>query len=131
MEPTYMPTEHSDADAVMSCRVCGQHHPAANEYMPKSIWQPGVVRRLADYIKQLRQSDHEPVKPDVASDQHSCPRHPERACNCPAGACADDDVNDRYTQRVTDFYTCPISGTICLSVKCREWCESGVDRTKT
>lgn len=130
MEPTYMPTEHSDADAVMSCRVCGQHHPAANEHMPKSVWQPGVVRRLADYIKHVRQGDHEPVKPDVASEQHTCTRHPERTCNC-TGACADDDVNDRYTQRVTDFYTCPVAGSLCLGTKCRDWCESGVDRTKT
>lgn len=131
MEPADMSDQHSNPNTELPGGLCGQHHPAANEHMPRSIWQPGVVKRLADYIKHVREVDNESVQPRVAAEQHSCARHPERTCNCAAGTCADDDTINRYTQYATDLYTCPISGTICLGLKCRDWCESGVDRTKT
>ncbi len=152
MEPTYMPTEHSDADAVMSCRVCGQHHAAANEHMPRSIWQPGVVRRLADYIKHVREVDNQSDKSDKSGEpnkscvtRHVCTRDSTRTCLCPRGACADDSSTYRnargpylYAEPAksakpteSTVYTCPISGRICLQFNCRDWCESGVDRTKT
>ncbi len=134
MEPADMSDKHPDSNAELPGGLCGQHHPAANEHVPRSIWQPGVVKRLADYIKHVREVDQQSVQPRVADQQHTCTRHPERTCNCPAGTCADDDATYRYARgpyHAADLYTCPISGTICLSVKCRDWCESGVDRTKT
>ncbi len=134
MEPSDMSDKHSNANTELSNGVHRKHQSAANEHMPRSIWQPGVVKRLADYIKQLREVDNESVKPNITSEQHTCPRHPERSCNCASGTCADDDATYRYVKHVqlaSDFYTCPISGSICLGTRCREWCESGVDRTKT
>lgn len=145
MEPTNMSDKHSDANSLMSGRVHGPDHAAANERMPRSVWQPGVVRRLADYIKHVREVDQQPNECAVADqpDQssHVCTRNPHRTCNCPAGACADDDATYRYargpyrhaqfTQHAADIYSCPISGRICLGYECRDWCESGVDRTKT
>ena len=141
MEPADMSDKHSNPNAELPGGVYGKHHPAANEHMPRSIWQPGVVQRLADYIKHLRQVDHESVQPDISSEQHTCARNPQRTCNCPAGTCADDDATYRhargpylhaeYVQHAADLYTCPISGRICLQHDCRDWCESGVDRSKT
>ena len=139
MEPTNMPDQHSNSNSELSSRVHRVDNPAANEPMPKSIWQPGVVQRLGDYIKQLRQVDQQSDKSNVAGFTHKCPRHAERTCNC-TSSCADDDAGSteprsstaaKYTQYAADIYTCPISGSICLGIKCREWCESGVDRSKT
>lgn len=134
MEPTDMSAKHSDANTVLSGRVHRVNNPAANERMPKSVWQPGMVQRLADYIKHLREVDQQSDKPHVADLTHQCPRHPERTCNC-TGTCADDDATDRKPltgSAVFDAkYTCPISGVICFGIKCREWCESGVNYSKT
>ena len=148
MEPTDLPDQHAKSDAVVPSGVHGKYRAAANEHMPRSVWQPGVVRVLADYIKQLRQVDDESNKRPVASQPsepaqsgHVCTRNPNRTCNCPAGACADDDATYRhargpyrhaqFTQHAADIYTCPVSGRICLRYECREWCESGVDYSKT
>ena len=132
MEPTDLPSKHADTNPELSGRVRGSDHPAANEQLPRSIWQPGVVKRLADYIKHLREVDNQSDKPNVSAVQHSCSRHPERSCNCAPGACADDDgYPSRHIKYAADLYTCPISGVICLNLHCREWCESGVDRSKT
>lgn len=141
MEPTDLPSKHADTNPELSGRVRGSDHPAANEQLPRSIWQPGVVKRLADYIKHLREVDQQSDKPDVAAGPHPCSRYPKRSCNCPAGACADDDATYRYargpyryaefTQHAADLYTCPISGVVCFGAKCREWCESGVNYSKT
>jgi hypothetical protein len=110
MEPTNMPDKHTDADTVVSGRVHGGHNAAANEHMPRSVWQPRVVRRLADYIRQLREVDDEPNQRPVASQPsqptqsqqsgqpHVCTRNPHRTCNCDAGACADDSATYRYAR---------------------------------
>ena len=141
MEPADMSDKHPDSNAELSGRVRGADHPAANEHMPRSIWRPGVVQRLADYIKHVREVDQQSVQPDITLERHICTRDATRTCLCPRGACADDSSTYRrargpylyaeHTQHAADLYTCPISGTICLGTKCREWCESGVDRTKT
>jgi hypothetical protein len=155
MEPTNLPYQHAKSDAIVPSGVHGQHRAAANEHMPRSVWQPGVVRVLADYIKQLRQVDDESNKRPVARQPsesaqsgHVCARNPHRTCNCPAGTCADDDATYRHARgpfvatdpneriatpepnKLGDF-RCPISGQLCSSTVCRDWCESGVDYTKT
>lgn len=138
MEPTNMSAQHSDANAQLSGGVHRLDHAAANERMPKSLWQPGVVRRLADYIKHLRQVDQQSDQSYVAGEpDHVCTRNPHRVCNCARGVCADDDAtyrlarNPRCNPDVDTKHACPISGVACFGAKCRDWCESGVDRTKT
>lgn len=155
MEPADLPDQHTKPDTVVPSGVHGKHRAAANEHMPRSIWQPGVVRVLADYIKQLRQVDDESNKRPVACQPsepaqsgHVCTRNPNRTCNCPAGACADDDASYRNargpfvatdpTQRIAapkpnqlGNFRCPITGQLCSSNVCRDWCESGVDYSKT
>lgn len=103
--------------------------------MPRSVWQPGVVQRLADYIKQLREVDQQSNEPHVAgkSDQpHVCPRNPHRTCNCPRGTCADDSESYRFargpyriaTPKPNELgnFRCPVSGQLCSANICREWC---------
>jgi hypothetical protein len=151
MEPTNMSDKHPDANAVVSGGVHGQQHSVNDEYMPKSVWRPGVVRRLADYIQQLREVDDESNKRPLArqprqsvESRHVCARNPNRTCNCAAGVCADDAATYRYARgpflstRVAapkpnhlGNFRCPISGQLCSSNVCRDWCESGVDYSKT
>lgn len=135
MEPSDMSAQPSNANTGVPCRVHGVHNAAANERMPKSVWQPGVVQRLADYIKHLREVDQQSNQPNIADkpDQsHICGRNPHRTCNCSGGACADDDATYRYARGpYATAIRCPISGQPCSASSCRDWCESGVDRTKT
>jgi hypothetical protein len=160
MEPANMSDKHPDANAVVSGGVHGQQHSVNDEYMPKSVWRPGVVRRLADYIQQLREVDDESNKRPLArqprqsaqseqpSQPHVCTRSPHRTCNCDAGVCADDDATYRYargpfvatdpSQRIAapkpnelGNFRCPITGQLCSANVCRDWCESGVDYSKT
>ena len=152
MEPTNMPDKHADSNAVVPSGVRGQHRADNDEYMPKSVWQRGVVRVLADYIRQLREVDDEsnqravtrqpgqPTQPEQPGQPHVCARNPHRTCNCPSWACADDDATYRYargpfvatdpSQRIPapkpnhlGNFRCPISGLACSEVVCREWCE--------
>ena len=134
MEPTNMPDKHSDANAVVCGGVHGQHHPVNDEYMPKSVWQPGVVRRLADYIRHLREVDNESNQcAQPGFTRHVCTRNPHRTCNCDAGVCADDAATYRYARgpflstrilasEQPGSFRCPISGTPCAEYQCREWC---------
>jgi len=160
MEPTDMSDQHSKSDAIVSSGVHGQHRPVNDEYMPKSIWQPNVVRRLADYIQHVREVDGESnqravasksgesTKPKQPGESHVCPRHPYRTCNCPAWACADDDATYRYArgpfvatdpnQRVPapkpnhlGNFNCPIDNKLCSSDVCNGWCESSGAGTET
>ena len=147
MEPTNLPDQHAKSDAVVPSGVHGKYRAAANEYMPRSVWQSSVVRVLADYIKQLRQVDDESNKRPVARQPsesaksgHVCTRNPHRSCNCPAGVCADDDATYRdargpfvATPKPNQLgnFRCPITGQLCSSNVCRDWCESGVDYSKT
>jgi len=152
MESTNMPDKHPDANPVVPSGVHGGGNAAANERMPKSLWQPRVVQRLADYIRQLREVDDESNKRPLArqprqsaqseqpSQPHVCARNPNRTCNCDAGVCADDDATYRYargpfvatnpSQRIAapkpnelGNFRCPITGQLCSSTICREWCE--------
>lgn len=148
MESSNLPDQRPDADASVSDGVYRAGNAAANEHMPKSIWQPGVVQRLGDYIKHLREVDQQPDQPhkscqsaEPKQSSHGCPRHHERTCNCARSTCADDDTGATSAAESTNHaestckfdavYSCPISRRICLGIKCREWCESGVDRSKT
>lgn len=145
MEPTNMPDQHTNPNADVPGGLHGQHHTAANEQLPRSIWQPGVVQRLADYVKHVREVDQQSDKPHVTSqpDQsHVCERNPNRVCDCARGVCADDDATYRLARNprprcytgnpdLDAKYACPVSGVACFGIKCREWCESGVDYSKT
>lgn len=124
----------------MSNRIHGTDHSAADELLSEPIRKPGVVKRLADYIKHLCEVDQQSNESNLASQpvkSHVCERNPHRNCNCARGVCADDDATYRLAtglrpnECASDLYTCPVSGSICLGIKCREWCESGVDRSKT
>ena len=152
MEPSNMPAKHAGTDAVMPSGLHGQHRPDDGKHMPRSVWRPGVVRVLADYIRQLREVDDESNQRPLArqprqsaqseqpSQPHVCARNPNRTCNCDAGVCADDDATYRYargpfvatnpSQRIAapkpnelGNFRCPITGQLCSSTICREWCE--------
>lgn len=155
MEPTDLSSKHPDADYGVPRRVHGRDHPAANEHVPKSVWQPGVVKRLADYIKHLRKVDQQPDQPDKPGQpdqRHLCRLSAGYTCACPRGVCACDDATYRYARgpyiavgarrdaksgvRAPEpnhlgNFRCPISGQLCSQTVCRDWCESGVDYTKT
>ena len=110
MEPSNMPAKHAGTDAVMPSGFHGQHRSDDGKHMPRSVWRPGVVRVLADYIRQLREVDDESNQRAVArqpgesaqSEQpgqpHVCTRNPHRTCNCDAGVCADDSATYRYAR---------------------------------
>ena len=111
--------------------------------LSRSIWSTRYGS-LDDNDRHVREVDQQSDKPHLASQSdftHRCTRHPERNCNCPSGACADDDATYRYargpyTSADTSSpklasYRCAISGQFCSGSSCREWCESGVDRSKT
>jgi hypothetical protein len=143
MEPTYMPTKHADADAVMPCRVCGCHHADQDQRLPQSLWAT-LVGRVDDFIKLVRQVDDqrdqravarepgEPPEPSIASDGHACPRHTERRCNCADDSCADDDIGivagrepvRSPTPNFLGRFRCPVNGKLCSVHSCRTWCES-------
>ena len=144
MEPTKLRAKHTDADAGVPDRVHGKHRSDNVEHMPQSVWA-ACVGFLGDVFKHLRQVAHKSYEPDKSGqpgEPHVCTRNPYRTCNCPAGACADDDATYRYARgpygtvrtpepnKLGDF-RCPISGLACSKYACREWCESGVDYTKT
>ena len=161
MEPTNLPDKHSDSDAIVSSRVHGKHHPINDEYLPKSVWQSGVVRSLADYIRQLREVDDESNKRPITSQsrqstqpeqsRHVCTRNPHRTCNCDAGVCADDSATYRYargpflttesSQRSTKVRTpepnelgnfnCPIDNKLCSANVCSGWCKSSCTGAET
>lgn len=122
--------------------------------VPRSVWE-FVFHVLDGYFGFVRKVDHKPDQPDIASqptesgiaDQpHKCERHNERNCNCSRGTCADDDCGDAsgsYTgprlrapePNKYGNFRCPISGQLCSSTICREWCEGsspstavGIDR---
>jgi hypothetical protein len=144
MEPTNLPDKHTDANAIVPSGVHGGHNAAANELMPKSIWRNGVVRSLADYIRQLREVDDEsnqrPVACQSVESNHVCTRNPHRTCNCSAGVCADDSATYRYArgpflavesiQRIAapkpnelGNFNCPIDNRLCSANVCNGWCE--------
>ena len=143
MEPTHMPAKHADANAAVPGRVHGQHHADHEQHLPESVWQPGVVRRLADYIRQLREVDDQSNQRAVTDQpnqpgftRHVCARNPHRTCNCDAGVCADDAATYRYARgpflsvRVAapkpnhlGNFRCPITGQLCSFDVCRQWCE--------
>ena len=141
MEPTNLSDKHPDSDAVVSSRVHGKHYPVNDEYLPKSVWQSGVVRSLADYIRQLREVDNKSNQCAVANQPHQsgftrhvCARNPHRTCNCDAGVCADDSATYRYARgpflstrilasEQPDNFRCPISSSHCAEYQCREWCK--------
>jgi hypothetical protein len=149
-ESTNVPSGDAKTDAILSSGVHGKHYPVNDQYLPKSVWQSGVVRRLADYIRYVREVDDESNQRPLArqpsqstqpeQSRHVCTRNPHRTCNCDAGVCADDAATYRYargpflatnpSQRIAapkpnrlGNFRCPISGQLCSADICREWCE--------
>lgn len=136
----------ANTNAVVPAGVHGLNNAAANEYVPRSVWQPGVVKHLADYIEHLRKVDQQSNESDVSSQPNKpnqsriCERNPHRICNCPRGVCADDDATYRFARgpytatgdangRIRapkpnehGNFRCPISGFLCSESVCREWC---------
>ncbi len=122
--------------------------------MPKSLWQ-SVIWSLDDKLRFLREICNkpdqrtQPGQPGQPDQRHVCRLNPGYTCSCPSGVCANDDATYRYARgpylpveqpgaRVRapkpnhlGNFRCPISGQLCSSTVCREWCESGVDYTKT
>lgn len=158
MEPTNLSDKHANSDTILPSGVHGKHRPVNDEYVPKSVWQPRVVKRLADYIRQLREVDDESDKRAVSSQssqsakseqsRHVCTRNPHRTCNCNAGVCADDDATYRYArgpflaanpnQRVPapkpnhlGNFNCPIDNKLCSSDVCSDWCKGSGSGSET
>lgn len=110
MELTNLPHHHTGSNTVMPNWIHGSNPPAANEQLPQSIWRNGVVRKLADYIQQLRKIDQQSGKHDVGDKSnlsHKCPRHTERTCNCANNTCADDDIGEQrkaIIRRINQHY---------------------------
>lgn len=143
-----MQGKHPDSKPDLPSRVHGINRPAANEQLPRSIWQPGVVQRLADYIRHVREVDqqsdkpHVAGKPDQSGQRHVCKRDSSRSCSCPRGTCADDDATYRHARgpylvarsdpniptpkpNHLGQFRCPISGKLCSEFDCRDWCSGG------
>lgn len=147
MEPADLHTKHPDTKPELSSGFRGHNHPDPNEHLFRSLWAAclGGLDYIVQYLREIRHESHQRAlarKPDQPSvTRHVCTRDGTRTCLCPSSACADDSYTYRrargpylyaeHTQHAADIYTCPISGRICLQFECRDWCESGVDRTKT
>jgi len=126
MEPADMPDQHTNPNTVLSSGLHRLNNSAANEHMPRSLWQPGVVQRLADYIKRVREVDHQP------HERHVCRLNASYTCACPTHACANDDATYRHARGpYIVAKRCPVTGQPCAGADCRDWCESGVDYSKT
>lgn len=149
-----MQADNRDPNPKLPSRVHGVDHADKSRNVSRPVWE-FVFHTLGDYIRHVRKVDHKPNKPDVAGqpaqpcvscESHKCERHNERNCNCARGTCADDDIGDasgNYTgprlrapePNKYGNFRCPITGQLCSSSVCREWCEGsgtgteiGVDR---
>lgn len=138
MEPADMPAKHTDADPCLPGGLHGSDRADYDKHVPQSLWA-ACMGFVGDIIKQLRQVGHKPDQRAVAGQSdlpsHVCPRNPHRVCDCPAGACADDDESYRYARGVRarvatpepdalGQFFCPVSGHPCSERFCRGWCQS-------
>lgn len=100
MEPAYMHHKHTDADAELRQRVRWHDNADEDVSMFRSLWAAivarvghlfGHVRFVDDEPRQSNQSS-QPAEPGQSSKPHkpvhTCPRHPERTCDC------DDDGDE-------------------------------------
>lgn len=149
MEPAKLPAQHPDTDPKLSSRVHGVDHADHDKRLSQSVWG-ACLGFVGDVIKHLREVGHQPNQrtqsgqPGQSGQSHICSRNPHRTCNCAAGACADDDNTYRYARgpygavllderdRIRapqpnhlGNFRCPVSGQLCSSSVCREWCEGG------
>ena len=141
---------HSDSrnpDAQLPGRVHRVNHADKGGHVSRPVWE-FIFRTLDDYIRHVRKVDGksdkphvagQPAEPGLAAEPHKCSRHLERNCNCARGTCADDDggagdgnpyEQHREQQRTRapepnqyGNFRCPVSGQLCSSTVCREWCE--------
>jgi len=149
MEPTNLHRKHTDAKPELSDGFRGHHHPDPNEHLLKSLWAAclGGVGYIVQYVREVRHESHQRAlarKSDQSGvARHVCTRDDTRTCCCPDRACADDPGTYRlargpYLHRVRapapnkrGAFRCPVSGLACSAYACRDWCESGVDYSKT
>jgi hypothetical protein len=149
MEPSDLPSKHTNTDAQLSGGVHRHHHADQDFHVPEPLWAT-FVGRLGNLIKHLCKVGHKPDQRAVPSEsgepRHVCRLNPGYTCTCASGVCANDDATYRHARgpylpvehgvRAPEpnkygNFRCPISGQLCSSTVCREWCESGVDYTKT
>jgi hypothetical protein len=136
--PANMQADQRNPNPKLPRRVHRVYNADSRGDVPRSVWE-FVFHVLDDYFGRVRKVGHKPDQRALAnqSDQphqsgHICSRDSSRTCNCPRGACADDDATYRHARgpylrapepsRLGNF-RCPVSGQICSSGVCREWCE--------
>lgn len=155
-----MQADKRNPNPKLPSRVHGVDHADKSRNVYGPVWE-FIFHTLDDYFGRVRKVDHEPHKSNVANQPaepgqpHKCERHNERNCNCASGTCADDDGGagdgnpfEQHRQQYRDQqrihtpepnqygnFRCPVSGQLCSSNVCREWCEGsgsgatlGVDR---
>lgn len=121
--------------------------------MSRSIWNTAVVKlgdyikhlRQVDDESYKRAESGKSCESCLTCNGHYCDRHSERSCDCSGHDCADDDIGgDFYSTGSTVTFSkrgviyqrtripkpnqygnfrCPISGQLCSSSVCKEWCE--------
>ena len=138
-----MHSNSRDPNAQLPSGVHRVHHADKNRDVSRSVWE-FVFRILDDYFGRVRKVGHKPdqraqsSQPDQPTERHVCRLSPGYTCTCPSGVCAADDATYRYARgpylpvehRVSapepnhlGNFRCPISGQLCSSSVCREWCE--------
>lgn len=102
--------------------------------MPRSLWQ-SIIWSMDDKLRFLREVAHKSDKRDVASEsdqsRHICRFNTGYTCACPSGVCANDDATYRHARgpylpvepNHLGNFRCPVSGKLCSSFVCRDWCE--------
>ena len=130
MEPTNLHSKHSDADHTLRGGLHGQRGADHEQHLSQSVWA-ACMGFVGDVFKHLREVYFKPDKPNESDKPHRCTNVPERICYCAPGVCADDATTYRYAKLAAKHPRCPVSGQFCAGSSCREWCESGVNRSKT
>lgn len=137
-----MSTDQRNPNPKLPSRVHGVDHADKSRNVSRSVWE-FVFHTLDDYFGFVRKVDHKPDQPNVSDqsaqpcvscESHKCERHNERNCNCARGTCADDDNGGSEYRGAHNRtrapepnqlgnFRCPITGQLCSSSVCKEWCE--------
>jgi len=99
---TNMPHHNGTKASSMSNWVRGIYNAAANFNLSNALRaasgrtmdrNSSELRKISDEPNKRGKSS-KPSKPDQSNDEHSCPCHCARTCNCIGGECADNDYAD-------------------------------------